>query len=72
MSVGPNDKIFQVNRALFEFPTDPASLVTPEGLIRVVAAKMFDASGAVDVLLCEAALVLFCGYSDEQTWLLHV
>ena len=58
------DVVFQVNRATFAFVADNDAVGNPNGQLRLVAARMHDATGHVDVLLTAEALPPLLGFKS--------
>ena len=58
------DVVFQVNRATFAFVPDAAAIWHPKGQLRLVPARLHDATGCVDVLVTEDALPPLLGFNS--------
>ena len=69
---GIENVVFRVHRAIFDFVHDLLTLATPEGIVRVVSARMYDATGSVDVFLTADALPPLFGCESSEDFMTKV
>ena len=61
-----NDVVFQINRCSIHANVDKDTLLTGDGEIRVVPARLYDWTGAVDVHICRGAIPALFGFDTEE------